>query len=133
MDKDPKILVIAEEPMLMVDMLSELEGRGFSVEPMKPDEQSNNCLHPGAVDAAVFDFHHLKQSSLRFASELRRLSVPVVALGDDHSSDLVRQAGIENCLPMPVDYDRLSELLLALVRFSAPAHDETGGHAGSPA
>ena len=132
MDKDPKILVVAEEPMLMVDMLSELEGRGFSVEPMKPGEQSNNCLRPGAVDAAVFDLHHLKQASLRFASELRRLSVPVVALGDDHSSDMARQAGIGNCLPMPVDYDRLSELLLALVRLPAPTRGEAGGHADRP-
>lgn len=133
MDKDPKILIVAEEPMLMVDMLSELEGRGFSVEPMKPGEKSNNCLHPGAVDAAVFDFHRLKESSLRFASELRRLPVPVVALGDDHSFEVAHEAGIENCLPMPVDYDRLSELLLALVHFPAPTHDEAGGHAGNPA
>jgi len=109
----PKILVITDEPMLTVNLLSELEDRGFVVEPMKPGEP-RNCSHSG-IDAAIFDLHQSDEISVRLAYKLLRSAIPLVTLGDGSSFNSVRIAGAQTCLSRPVDYDRLADLLFDLV------------------
>ena len=114
MDRSPKILVVVDEPSLMVDMFFELEGRGFVVEPVKPDEYSRYAT-PKAVDAAVFDLHNPNQIAEAIAARLHGLAIPVVTLGRDESVVAGRIAGIDISLPKPVDYDRLAGVLFDLV------------------
>ncbi|KGF67387.1 hypothetical protein LL06_22520 [Hoeflea sp. BAL378] len=114
MDRNPKILVVVDEPSLMVDMFFELEGRGFVVEPVKPDEYSRHAA-PKAVDVAVFDLHQPNQIAVEIASRLHGQAIPVVTLGRDESVVAGRIAGIDISLPKPVDYDRLAGVLFDLV------------------
>lgn len=109
----PKILVITDEPMLTVNLLSELEDRGFVVEPMKPGEH-RNCSH-SAIDAAIFDLHQSDEISVRLAYKLLRSAIPLVTLGGGSSFNSVQIAGAQTCLSRPVDYDRLADLLFDLV------------------
>ena len=128
MDRSPKILVVADEPMFIVDMLSELEGRGFAIEPMTPGEHEN-WSQPHGIDAAVFDLHQPDEISLQFASMLRRSGIPIVALGGGSSGNSARIAGAENCLSRPVDYDGLADILCGLV--SRPLPIATHASAGA--
>ncbi|AKH98883.1 CheY-like receiver domain-containing protein [Hoeflea sp. IMCC20628] len=110
MDRSPKILIVTDEPMLMVDMLFELEDRGFDIEPMKPGEhRSWSQLH--VIDAAVFDLYQPDKVPLPFAAKLWRCRIPIVSL---RSGTSVRGAGAETCLSKPVDYDRLADLLIEM-------------------
>ncbi|MCY0093769.1 hypothetical protein [Hoeflea ulvae] len=113
MHTSPKILVVTDEPMLTVNLLSELEDRGFAVEPMRPGEH-RNCSHSG-IDAAIFDLHHPDEVSLMFASKLRRSAIPLVTLGGCVPSNSVRIAGARNFLSRPINYDSLAELLCELI------------------
>ncbi|MEP3435408.1 MAG: hypothetical protein ABJN75_01280 [Hoeflea sp.] len=113
MHMSPKILVVTDEPMLTVNLLSELEDRGFAVEPMKPREH-RNCAHSG-IDAAIFDLHQSDEMSLRFAYKLLRSATPIITLGGGSSFNSLRIAGAQTCLSRPVDYDRLADLLFNLV------------------
>tara|TARA_R110002020_G_scaffold25060_6_gene81600 strand:- start:3452 stop:3874 length:423 start_codon:yes stop_codon:yes gene_type:complete len=114
MDRTPKILVVVDEPSLMVDMFFELEGRGFVVEPAKPDEYSRYAT-PKAIDAAIFDLHHPDEIALTIAARLHGAAIPVVTLGTELSIVSGRTAGVEVSMPKPVDYDRLAGVLSDLV------------------
>ncbi len=114
MDRSPKILVITDEPMLMVDMMSELEGRGFAVEPMKPGDH-RNWLQTDSIDAAIFDLDQPDDLSTRIVSKLHHAAIPLITLGDGAPFKSERIAGAEICLAGPVDYDKLSDLLFELV------------------
>lgn len=126
MHTSPKILVVTDEPMLTVNLLSELEDRGFAVEPIKPGEH-RNCVHSG-IDAAIFDLHQSDEMSLRLARNLLRWAIPLVTLGGGSSFSSVLIAGAQTCLARPVDYDRLADLLFNLV--SQPLAITLHAHAG---
>lgn len=134
MDISPKILVVTDEPMMMVDMLSELEDRGFSVEHMKPGN-ARIWLRPNSIDAAVFDLHRPDERSLQFASKLRLSRIPIVSLDGRWQSSPVRIAGAQICLSRPVDYDRLAELLFELAsrRFAFDPRSSAGIYAQADA
>ncbi len=127
MDRTPKILVFANEPMLTVDIMSELEARAFEVEPVKSGEHDG--LRPlSQVDVAVLDINGADGSSLSFVSDLLRSDVPLVMLGaSDNTSRLRANAHV---LPKPVDYDRLSDLLATLTgqAHAAPEHQGNEQH-----
>ena len=127
MDRNPKIIVVTDEPMFMVDMMSELEGRGFSVEPMKPGDHESWCKVQGA-DAAIFDISQPATTYFRLASKLRRSAIPVVALGSASSFDTIQIAGAQTCLSKPVNYDSLSETLMDLINkpMALEAHESVG-------
>ncbi len=114
MDRSPKIMVVTDEPMLMVTMMSELEDRGFSVEPVKPGEH-RTWSQPKDIDAAVFDLHQLDEVSLRLAYKLRRSAIPLVTLSGGSSFNSVQIAGAQTCRSSPVDYDRLADILFDLI------------------
>lgn len=132
MKQSPKILVVTDEPMLTVTMLTELEDRGFAVEPVKPGER-RIWPHPEDIDAAIFDLHQPDDVSLRLAQKLCRAAIPLITFGGGQSFSSIRIAGAENCLSKPIDYDRLADCLFTLVSRSAAIATHTEpAHASSP-
>lgn len=111
MDRTPKILVFANEPMLTVDIMSELEARGFEVEPMNPGDR-NGARPLKQLDVAVLDINGGGEPSMSFASDLLHSDLPVVILGA--SRDISRFGANAHVLPKPVDYNHLSDLLTRL-------------------
>ncbi|MEQ8480528.1 MAG: hypothetical protein RIC18_07715 [Hoeflea sp.] len=111
MDRTPKILVFANEPMLTVDIMSELEARAFEVEPMRPGKHDGS--RPlNRIDVAVLDTNGADEPSLNFVSDLLHSDIPLVMIG---ASDDMSQLGVNaHYLPKPVDYNLLSDLLATL-------------------
>ncbi|MEQ8306807.1 MAG: hypothetical protein RIA09_09615 [Hoeflea sp.] len=124
MDRTPRILVFANEPILIVDIMSELEARDFEVEPMKPGE------HDGArpfkrVDVAVLDINRSDEPSLNLVSDLLHFDIPLIVLGA--SDDMSRLGVNTHILPKPVDYNHLSDLLATLTASTDPAPNRRSG------
>lgn len=128
MNESPKILIVSDEPMLLVDLLCELEGRGFTALPRTRGDYAL-CSIQRDIDAAVFDFRRPDSLDMKFVSGLRRSGIPVVMLGGGSSTIPVEISGMATCVAKPVDYDELTGILhkLARRRFMSNAH--TGGGA----
>ncbi|MDP2121187.1 MAG: hypothetical protein Q8K28_14915 [Hoeflea sp.] len=125
MDRSPTILLVADEPMLVVDMLCELEARGFAVVPMKPDEQRTwPQSHP--CEAAILDLHGPDLTTQGIALSLRRRAIPIVALGGSTAAQSARLGDAVTCLAKPLDYDRLADLLMDLIDKSPGNAPDTG-------
>jgi hypothetical protein len=124
MDRTPKILVFANEPMMTVDIMSELEARAFEVEPMKPGKRDGS--RPlNQVDVAVLEISGSDELSLNFVSDLLHYDIPMVMLGA--SNDMSRLGVNAHLLPKPVDYNHLSELLTTLTERAKSAPDGWSG------
>ncbi|MDF1610300.1 response regulator [Hoeflea sp. YIM 152468] len=128
MERTPKILVFADEPMFIVTMLSELEDRGFAVVPMKPGGRET-WPQLQDIDAAVFDLHQPNETAVHLALKLRRSTIPVITLGNGPSVHSARLAGDDLRFSKPVDYDRLADRLYQLA--SQPLAIALQGNAGA--
>ncbi|WP_420410155.1 hypothetical protein [Hoeflea sp.] len=124
MDRTPKILVIASEPILAVDIMSELEARGFEVEPMKPGDCEGSRA-PNDVDVAILDINGAGVPSVQFASDMLHSDIPVVMLGA--SKEMGRLGMKAHVVQKPVDYTSLASLLTTLSGHGHPAPDQHGG------
>lgn len=107
MNESPRILIITDEPMLLVDMLYEFEARGLAVVPGTRGDYGS-CIGHCKLDAAVFDFRHPNQQDLKFASSLRLAGIPIVMIGGGSSTIPVEISGSATCISKPVDYDELT-------------------------
>jgi DNA-binding response OmpR family regulator len=114
MNESPKILIVSDEPMLLVDLLYELEGRGFTVSPRTRGDYAL-CSIRQDIDAAVFDFRHPDPLDMKFVSGLRRSGIPVVMFGGGSSTIPVEISGAATCISKPVDFDELTSILHRLV------------------
>lgn len=110
MNESPKILIVSDEPMLLVDLLCELEGRGFTVVPRTRGDYAI-CSIQQDIDAAVFDFRHPDHLDLKFVSSLRREGIPVVMFGGGSSTIPCEISQTATCVAKPVDYDELTGIL----------------------
>ncbi|OCW56977.1 response regulator [Hoeflea olei] len=115
MDKTPKILIVVDEPGMMVDMFLELEGRGFAVEPVKPSDCADRVSHH-AVDVAIFDLHKFDTTAMAIVSRLHGREIPVITLGNSPPEGPDRGVGALLSLPKPVDYNRLADFLSDLIK-----------------
>lgn len=124
MDRTPRILVFANEPILIVDIMSELEARDFEVEPMKPGEHDGSRPFK-RVDVAVLDFNRSDEPSLNLVSDLLHFDIPLIVLGA--SDDMSRLGVNTHILSKPVDYNHLSDLLATLTASADPAPNRRSG------
>jgi len=128
MNESPNILIVSDEPMLLVDLLHELEGRGFTAPPRTPGDYAGWSAHQG-IDAAVFDMRHPDQSDMKFMDGLRRSGIPIVLFGGGSSTIPVEISGAATCIAKPVDYDQLTGILHRLVNRVAMSNAHTRGGA----
>jgi len=126
MNESPKILIVSDEPMLLVDLLYELEGRGFTVLPRTRGDYAL-CSIRQDIDAAVLDFRHPDQLDMKFVSGLRRSGIPVVMFGGGSSTIPVEIWGAATCISKPVDYDELTGILHRLGGCGYMSNAHTGG------
>ena len=110
MNENPKILIVSDEPMLLVDLLYELEGRGFTVVPGTSGDYAN-CTVYHDVDAAILDLRLPGDADKKFASTLRQSGIPLVMFGGGSSTIPVEISQVATCVAKPVDYDELTGTL----------------------
>lgn len=110
MYESPRILIVTDEPMLLVDMLYEFEARGFTVVPKTRGDYAM-CAAQHDIDAAVFDFRHPDQHDLNFVSGLRLSGVPIVLISGGSSTIPMEISGLATCIAKPVDYDELTGMI----------------------
>lgn len=110
MNESPRILIITDEPMLLVDMLYEFEARGLTVVPGTRGDYQVCAAHHG-LDVAVFDLRHPDNEDLKFASNLRQTGIPIVMVGGGSSTIPVEITGSATCISKPVDYDDLTVMI----------------------
>jgi len=127
MNESPKILIVSDEPMLLVDLLYELEGRGFAVLPGTRGDYSL-CSVQQDIDVAVFDLRHPGPLDMKFVSGLRHAGIPVIMFHGGSSTIPVEISGAATCISKPVDYDELTVTLqkLACRRIMTNAHSGGG-------
>lgn len=113
MNESPKILIVSDEPMLLVDLLYELEGRGFTVVPGTSGDYANRAVCHD-IDAAILDLRHPDDADRKFASTLRQTGIPVVMFGGGSSTIPVEISQVATCVAKPVDYDELTHILYRL-------------------
>jgi DNA-binding response OmpR family regulator len=128
MNENPKILIVSDEPMLLVDLLYELEGRGFTVLPRTRGDYAL-CSIRQDIDAAVFDFRHPDQFDMKFVSGIRRSGIPVVMCGGGSSTIPVEISGAATCISKPIDYDELTGTLHRLADRVAMSNFQARGGA----
>ena len=127
MNESPRILIVTDEPMLLVDMLYEFEARGLIVVPGTRGDYDLCTAHRN-LDAAVFDFRHPDQQDLSFASSLRLAGIPIVMIGGGSSTIPVEIGGAATCISKPVDYDELTATIRDLSgHFAIGNGQERGG------
>ena len=107
MNENPRILIVTDEPMLLVDMLYEFEARGLTVVPRTRGDY-DLCTTHHDLDAAVFDFRYPDHQDLKFISRLRLAGIPIVMIGGGSSTIPVEITGAATCVSKPVDYDELT-------------------------
>ena len=113
MNESPNILIVSDEPMLLVDLLHELEGRGFTTFPRTRGDYAL-CSNQQDVDVAVFDIRHPDNRDMKFVSALHHSGIPIVMFGGGSSTIPARISHSATCVVKPVDYDQLAETLLRL-------------------
>ncbi|SOE16532.1 hypothetical protein SAMN05877838_1402 [Hoeflea halophila] len=113
MNESPRILIITDEPMLLVDMLYEFEARGLTVVPGTRGDYEVCTAHHD-LNAAVFDFRHPDNEDLKFASNLRQAGIPIVMIGGGSSTIPVEITGAVTCISKPVDFDELTGMIRTL-------------------
>ncbi len=128
MNESPKILIVSDEPMLLVDLLYELEDRGFTVLPRTRGDYAL-CSIQQDIDAAVFDFRHPDHLDMKFMSGLRRSGIPVVMFGGGSSTIPVEISQTATCVTKPVDYDELTGILHRVAGRVFMSNIQTGGSA----
>lgn len=114
MNESPKILIVSDEPMLLVDLLDELEGRGFTVVPGICRDYANRAVC-NDIDAAILDLRHPDDVDRKLASTLRQSGIPVVLFGGGSSTIPVEISQVATCFAKPVDYDELTATLYRLI------------------
>jgi len=110
MNESPTILIVSDQPILLVDLLCELEDQGFTVLPVTRGDYAIWSARQD-IDAAVFDFRHPDPLDMKFVSGLRHSGIPVVMFYGGSSTIPAEISQTATCIAKPVDFDELTGIL----------------------
>ena len=128
MNGKPKILILADEPTLIADMLMELEDRGFDVVPKCRDDNERAWPPLDGITAVIIDLHQPDRAVHDFAGRVADAGIPILSLDgtlDDRALSVVR-------LSKPVNYERLHHFLRTFSERRPPAGRKPGGGGSIP-
>ena len=128
MNDSPKILIVSDEPILLVDLLYELEGQGFTVLPITRGDYALWSIRQD-IDAAVFDFRQPDPLDMKFVSGLCQAGIPVVVFCGGSSNTPAEISQTATCIAKPVDFDELTGILHRLASHSFIGNGRTRGGA----
>ncbi len=120
----PLILVVEDDPDILKLMETALGGEGYRVATAEDGAEALIVARRERPDLIVLDLMLPRMNALQFRAEQRRdaalAAVPIVCLsGLSHAQTVALELGTDDCLPKPVDFERL----LATIRRHLPPAD----------
>ena len=112
----PLILVVEDDPDILKLMEEALRGEGYRVVTAQDGAEALAAARREQPDLIVLDLMLPRMNALQFRAEQRRdpalASVPIVCLSAlSHAQTIALELGTDDCLPKPVDFDRLLEII----------------------
>ena len=112
----PLILVVEDDPDILKLMEEALRGEGYRVVTAQVGAEALAAARREQPDLIVLDLMLPRMNALQFRAEQRRdpalASVPIVCLSAlSHAQTIALELGTDDCLPKPVDFDRLLEII----------------------
>jgi DNA-binding response OmpR family regulator len=108
----PLILVVEDDPDILKLMEAALGGEGYRVVTAEDGAEALAAARRDRPDLIVLDLMLPRMNALQFRAEQRRdpalASVPIVCLSAmSHARTVALELGTDDCLPKPIDFDRL--------------------------
>ena len=115
------ILVVEDDPDILKLLDAALHGEGYRVVTAQDGAEALVAARRERPDLIVLDLMLPRMNALQFRAEQRRdaslASVPIVCLsGMSHAQTVALELGTDDCLPKPIDFDRMLDDLLAYWR-----------------
>lgn len=120
------ILVVEDDPDILALMVTALGGEGFRVTTAEDGAEALAAARRDQPDLIVLDLMLPRMNALQFRAEQRRdpalSAIPIICLsGASHAATVAFELGTDDCLPKPVDFDRL----VAIIKKHLPSHGTT--------
>lgn len=116
-----RILVVEDDRKTARFLSQGLEEEGHVVDLALDGEEASHLVHLTPYDLVILDVQLPKKNGLQLATEIRRegLKVPILMLtARDSTRDVIRglDAGADDYLPKPFDFDELLARMRAIAR-----------------
>jgi DNA-binding response OmpR family regulator len=108
----PLILVVEDDPEILNLLEEALRGERYRVVTAQDGAEALATARRERPDLIVLDLMLPRMNALEFRAAQRRdaalASVPIVCLSAmSHAQTVALELGTDNCLPKPIDFDRL--------------------------
>jgi len=119
-DSAPRILLVDDDPDLLVLLAGQLRGDGFEVQTARDGEEALRRLAGGWPDLILLDMMMPRMDGLAFARELKsRADLPVIVLSAidtaDSKADLLEEVA-EDYVTKPYHYPELRARILRVLK-----------------
>ena len=119
-DSAPRILLVDDDPGLLVLLAGQLRGDGFEVQTARDGEEALKRLAGGWPDLILLDMMMPRMDGLAFARELKsRADLPVIVLSAidtaDSKADLLEEVA-EDYVTKPYHYPELRARILRVLK-----------------
>lgn len=120
----PLILVVEDDPDILKLMETALGGEGYRVMTAEDGAEALTAARRERPDLIVLDLMLPRMNALEFRAAQRRdatlAGIPIVCLsGLSYAQTVAMELGTEDCLPKPIDVDRL----IAVIQKHFPPRD----------
>jgi len=130
---DLRILCVEDEPEILSDIVDELNHAGFSVEGAANGEEALQKIEALAPDLVISDIQMPGLDGLSLLRELRGRELPgstvpfifLTAFGDNRHLIEGRQAGADDYIVKPIDYDLLIAAIESRLAICARRDEQT--------
>ncbi len=110
------ILLVEDDPDILAMMVTALGGEGYRIATAEDGAEALAAARRERPDLIVLDLMLPRMNALQFRAEQLRdpdlAKIPILCLsGASHAATVAFELGTVDCLPKPVDFDRLLTLI----------------------
>ena len=108
----PLLLLVEDDPDILAMMVTALGGEGYRVATAEDGAEALAAARRERPDLIVLDLMLPRMNALQFRVQQLRdpdlSTIPIICLsGASHAATVALELGTVDCLPKPIDFDRL--------------------------